>query len=847
MVDFNQLRASKKQPVPTDPNEIFRRLPKPQGINDLYVSQSQVLEEWYKRRNEQNIVIKLHTGGGKTLVGLLIAQSILNETNEPVIYLSPTTQLVRQTLAKATEYGIPALSYEKSQGFSEDFFGGKKVLICTYQALFNGLSRFGLQGNRDIIHVAGIILDDAHVAFSTVRDQFTLSINKKEDLESYNYLMALFRNDFRKLGRLGTFDDIANGLEYSILEVPYWSWHNKAELIREYLRDKADSYKFVWPFLRDAFAYCHCLISQNAFVITPIFPLIDLIPTFATCQRRIFMSATISDDSDLIRTFDANFESVAKPITSNSLAGVSERMILSPELMKFQVDDIPQMLRDLVGLAANKIGTVILVPSFSAAQLWNEVATVADSSESAGTYIKQLQESESHGPFVFANRYDGIDLPDKACRLLILSDVPSGANEYDLYRMNIFSDGTVFNNTLAQRIEQGIGRGARGANDYCVVIITGKRLIAWLSQAANMKFLTSSTRAQVLMGVEISKNINSRSELIRTINLCFHRDLEWVKYHAETLADLDKPDQINTDELKHADTERKAFHLWRSNNYDKAIAKLSKYYQSTNRLDEQSEQTDKLDEQSKGWLLQFAARIAFFWDRKDLAQELQQRAYGYNNRLIRPLAITSYTPIIKPGKQAKTIVAKIQNFVMRRGYIAEFEEVVSYLVSQASANQFEQALERLGSMLGFSTQRPEHAYGQGPDVLWLVNDNLGLVIEAKSRKNAKNALTKAQHGQLLTSVEWFKKEYPAYSHIPVSVHPNISATKSAGTNESRALTLEKLNELIVNARNLLSELCDSALTAEELVIQCEKLLSASNLKPLSLVEHFLVPFETVED
>ena len=36
MVDFKKLRESKTQPVVIDPTEIFRRLPKPFGINDLY-------------------------------------------------------------------------------------------------------------------------------------------------------------------------------------------------------------------------------------------------------------------------------------------------------------------------------------------------------------------------------------------------------------------------------------------------------------------------------------------------------------------------------------------------------------------------------------------------------------------------------------------------------------------------------------------------------------------------------------------------------------------------------------------------------------------------------------------
>ena len=92
MVDFKKLRSQNEASKSTDPIEIFRRLPKPQGINDLYSSQTEILQQWYSRRNERDIVIKLHTGGGKTLVGLLMAQSTQNETGEPILYLAPTKQ-----------------------------------------------------------------------------------------------------------------------------------------------------------------------------------------------------------------------------------------------------------------------------------------------------------------------------------------------------------------------------------------------------------------------------------------------------------------------------------------------------------------------------------------------------------------------------------------------------------------------------------------------------------------------------------------------------------------------------------------------------------------------------------
>ena len=42
MVDFKRLKAESEQPAPVDPVEIFRRLPKAEGINDLCTSQAQV-------------------------------------------------------------------------------------------------------------------------------------------------------------------------------------------------------------------------------------------------------------------------------------------------------------------------------------------------------------------------------------------------------------------------------------------------------------------------------------------------------------------------------------------------------------------------------------------------------------------------------------------------------------------------------------------------------------------------------------------------------------------------------------------------------------------------------------
>ena len=103
-----------------------------------------------------------------------------------------------------------------------------------------------------------------------------------------------------------------------------------------------------------------------------------------------------------------------------------------------------------------------------------------------------MQAGESFGPLVLANRYDAIDLPGRSCQFLVMAGLPRGTSDYDVYRAIVLADGAV-NSLLAQRIEQGIGRGTRGAGDFCAVILMGNDLVAWIGRTANLQILTSST------------------------------------------------------------------------------------------------------------------------------------------------------------------------------------------------------------------------------------------------------------------------------------------------------------------------------------------------------------------
>jgi replicative superfamily II helicase len=70
-------------------------------------SQEAVLREWYARQaSTRDVIVKLHTGQGKTLAGLLMLQSRLNAGKGPVVYLCPDHFLIAQTCEQARQFGI---------------------------------------------------------------------------------------------------------------------------------------------------------------------------------------------------------------------------------------------------------------------------------------------------------------------------------------------------------------------------------------------------------------------------------------------------------------------------------------------------------------------------------------------------------------------------------------------------------------------------------------------------------------------------------------------------------------------------------------------------------------------
>src|SRR5262245_61999240 len=113
MVDFKKHIGKKATQKITDPMKLYESLDRASDKGPLRPVQERVLAEWHaKRRGDRDVILKLHTGQGKTILGLIMLQSKLNEGVGPALYLCPNRFLVDQTVEQGRQFGVRCVTAE---------------------------------------------------------------------------------------------------------------------------------------------------------------------------------------------------------------------------------------------------------------------------------------------------------------------------------------------------------------------------------------------------------------------------------------------------------------------------------------------------------------------------------------------------------------------------------------------------------------------------------------------------------------------------------------------------------------------------------------------------------------
>lgn len=188
MANFAKYIKQDKNNTIIDPSKIFASLPQ-KYYQYLRTPQNDVIEKWFKRRDESAVIIKMNTGSGKTLAGLLILESCLRENKGPCVYVVPDNYLIEQVKKEADTLGIRATTNIDSINFETS----KEILICNIYQLFNGQSRFGIRKSE--IEIGSIVIDDAHACIDIIDNQFAITIKKDTNKNLYDQIFGLFIND----------------------------------------------------------------------------------------------------------------------------------------------------------------------------------------------------------------------------------------------------------------------------------------------------------------------------------------------------------------------------------------------------------------------------------------------------------------------------------------------------------------------------------------------------------------------------------------------------------------------------------------------------------------------------
>jgi hypothetical protein len=482
--------------TPETPEALFQALQRNRSHAYLRGPQQDVLRDYFAAHSAgSDFAIELPTGAGKTAVGLLIAEWHRRKSNARTAFLTLTNQLAGQVLEEAKALSIPAADLRGNKGERDKreemrYRDATAIAVSTYSNLFNV--------NPAISNCSTLVLDDAHGGGAFAASMWTVRIAADELPDIYSGLRAALT----PLVTPTQLAELEEGLGSATVAFVDFAKSeaalDQAMAILASLPEKSNA-SYSWSKVRAHIHACHVLMSRDAVTIRPYIPPTWSHPPFAGALRRCFLSATLGDVDDLKRAYGIQHLELVQAKSSQD----GRRYIFLPGM---GLDDhqarvaLTEIWRGL-----NPRRAVALAPSFlSAGSLVAKLSPIV----SGARFLQAKDIEESLTPFTsaenvvlaMANRYDGLDLPDDDCRLLLLSESPRAVNDLEAGLASVWCLGSALRGREATRLVQGMGRCTRSATDYAVILLLGESLINALTTPELVARFPKSLQSELAWG-----------------------------------------------------------------------------------------------------------------------------------------------------------------------------------------------------------------------------------------------------------------------------------------------------------------------------------------------------------
>ena len=839
-INFSKLKSSSNQ-ASIEPRDIFMALPtKDKSYGYPRDVQTEVWKQWFDKRNEKNIIIKMNTGSGKTVVGLTILQSCLNEGKGPAVYIVPDNFLIKQVCDEAKKLEIRVAYDNEGVKGEEDYYfkHNKAILVTNIHKLVNGKSVFGLRSSNNV-KIGSIIIDDVHACLDTIKRQHTITIESNHDL--YKKIISYIAN-YSEVKESQNFCDIKdrNDPRYSYL-VPFWIWQKECQNIYNSISD--EDYKdeafvlFNLPLMRDNWKTANCVISARSVEITLKGTPINKITSFEEAQRRIFMSATLADDSVFVSSIGLKEKELSNIITPEKANDIGEKLIIFPKHLNAKITD-EEIKKEICNIAKQH-NVVVIVPSFDRANFWSDInpsQILSTNENNIQSGVDKLKSGEFTGTTILVNKYDGIDLPDDACRVLVVDGLPSIRSEYDLAIQGMNPNDKRLCREQIQKIEQGMGRGVRSNNDFCSIVLMGEKLADVIVNQHGKNFFSSATLEQWNLSQQLWEQLmeSTQSPTIENIfaltDYMFKRNPEWISASKSNLSNVVYNKSRNVDSLIVA--MREAFEKECLENYEESFSIIAQEKDKTN------------DNKTKGLLMQYMAEYKNF-SNPAMAQEILLSARNFNSMVLKPIKGIQFSKLTSRNNgQSRSIIKYIEeNGFNANEYVLHVSAILEDLkFSDNHAKRFEKALNDVASVIGIASSRPEVQFGgKAPDNLLAFSNSEYVIIECKNRTTTE-LISKDDCEQLLSSIQWFKNHYIlGEKYIPIMIHNSDTfRTEASPSPDMRIMTPKLLDEFSRAIRGFVEGVVKNGVFGNNKEV--EKLLNSFKLNGYQIIDQYTKPF-----
>lgn len=784
----------------SSPEALFRALPRtPEGPPHLWSHQADLLRSYHDAHVETpDVALELPTGAGKTLVASLIAEWRRRERNERVVYCCPTRQLARQASTHATRYGVEVVtlsgaSTQWSQADLLRYRNADVVAVSTYSHIFNSNPR---------LHDADtLILDDAHSGGDFVADAWTIEAQRDDGL--YEQLLATISPHLDPLlaqrlngprpepSRARTVDIVSPRLVYEL----------GPELAQVLDRAVQGRNRFVWRMLRGQLSSCFLYLSWDSMSMRPYVPPSAFHSAFADPSQRVYISATLGIGGELERAFGK--PDIARlPIPEGwDEQGIGRRFFLFPELSDAGDQEIEDFVRSTV---ADQDRVVLMAPDDRTMETIKDKFLPDDSTAVSAAELEaepDMFTSHPRAALCLSNRYDGIDLPDHSCRLIVMVGLPRGIGLQERFLVHSVGASGVLRERERTRVVQGAGRCTRNPNDFAAIIFLGEDLVQFCGRKDVQESTHREIQAELRFGIDNS--MQPLSEFSSLLGSFLTQDEEWrtladpaiVQQRAALTVNIPSSLQALANAVRY---EVEAFEsAWRGE-WDRAIEKGRLVL---DRLEGGAE----LRPYQALWNFFISEWAAIAYEAglgaeyQGMSAELQTRAY----------AASRGTTWIQWSTH-RDESAETEEDVLAEGALDEIQGQLSTLekgsalqrvreellgaLSAGRANEFAAGLETLGRLLGASeSYRPEG--DAAPDCVWIFGSEAWIAWEAKNEKRPEAGVEVKDVRQSNTHLQFVAEQRE--ESIPLGSKTIIVPPKSVVSDQARKLAASELRVLAV--------------------------------------------------